>query len=230
MADYTWPSTIYPTDNSFYLQHSTSRFQSEFTRQVQTLALSAPRWVCQATFSPLHGNKQGEMDALIAKLKGGANRVQIYDWRRPSPLGSWTSHDTYAATVPTTDFTDGTDFTDDTGFLVNGRGEPRFLGGTQGSESIYVKGFSPEGIQARPGDYIGMGDGRIHMVTEAFTADAQGEGTLYFTPPLAADVTAGEFVFQQVSGWFRLVSDDAGMNPTTPTFLSSYTLDFVEDL
>ncbi|MGE0178994.1 MAG: hypothetical protein AB7O91_04135 [Sphingomonas sp.] len=91
MSDFEWPEDMPPAVQSFWLQPHTVRSESPFTRQAKIYALSAPRWVTRMTFiAGADGTAGAEgfgprLDALIATLEGGANRIAIWDFRRAAP-------------------------------------------------------------------------------------------------------------------------------------------------
>ena len=101
MADYSWPDDLVPFVQSFYLQPHTGRSESPFTRQQKIYGLSAPRWVCRMTFRGGYDGTTGaagygrRLDAFLAKLKGGQNRVRLWDFRREGS-GSFTHEDILA--------------------------------------------------------------------------------------------------------------------------------------
>ncbi len=109
----------------------------------------------------------------------------------------------------------------------------RFAEG-KGDTEITITGMPP-GSLIYAGDYIG-GDGRPHVIRDdglnaiVASADASGQATVSFEPPLAAPVAADSVVFERVSAMFRLASDDAGDNFNEAGQLAAYSLQFVEDL
>lgn len=233
MADVEWPSDLVPYKMTFYFQHHTTVFESPFTRQQQVLGRSAPRWVAQMSFrggaggATLSHGVGARIEALLMQLKGPQKTVTLYDFRRPSGRGVLRAYDDYAATVPETFFTDDTDFTDGTGFFVGPEGPPSSAASGNTVVFTHVWPFT------RPrelGDYIGFGDGRPHMITDAPLADENGRVTLTFEPALTRAVAADSHDFSEIRGTFRLTSDDAGMNATGVDGFAGYELDFVEIL
>lgn len=198
MTDYVWPDDLVPYAMSFWLQPHTGGSESPFSRQTKVYGLSAPRWVCRLSLRAPDsldrwGGDKGtwgeQMDALLAKLEGRSNRVQVYDFRRPGAARTFSN-----AAV------------------------------SAGSSLILLTGASVGDI--REGEYIG-GDGRPHIIT----ALEQSGSNLIATvkPPFAAAIGAGEATYEKVAGTFRLVSDDAGQNPSEVGQLTNYELDLVED-
>lgn len=88
MTDYTWPDDLVPYAVSFYLQPHTGGSESPFSRVSKVYGLSAPRWVCSMSFRGGYWGRRGmeaygpRLDAMLAKLKGRQNRVELFDWRR----------------------------------------------------------------------------------------------------------------------------------------------------
>lgn len=210
MTDYTWPDDLVPFQQLFYLQPHTGRSESPFTHQQKIYGLSAPRWICRMGF---RGGYDGlvaqsaygpRLDAFLTKLKGGQSRVSIYDFRRSRMRGR--------------------------GWAYSASNDSALAGAT----TMTITGLSPF-APIYAGDYVG-GDGRPHIIASsdgaaiAARADASGEVVVTFEPPLAANVAAGDAVFGDAPGWFRLASDDGGSNPTAVGEVVTYDLEFIEDI
>jgi hypothetical protein len=80
--------------------------------------------------------------------------------------------------------------------------------------------------QIRVGEYIG-GDGRPHIITNLTVSGSDLVAKV--RPYFEADIAAGDATFQNVTGFFRLTSDDAGQNMAGVGEATEYSLDFVED-
>ncbi len=206
MVDLVWPADLRPLSQSFYLQPHVGGAESPITRTRKVYGLSAPRWLTKLTFRHRawgHGReaeKSARIEALIAEMEGGLNRVALWDFRRdrtlrPQPI----------QTAPTV------------------------LPASRGASEMQIAGFSPYSTAFLAGDYIG-GDGRPHILTAPAVADSSGVATVKFRPPLTADVPAGLAVISSVTAPFRLTLDSAGMNDTTARQLTTFTLEFAEDL
>ena len=223
MTDYTLPTSLAPFIQSFYLQPHVGRSESPFTRQQKIYELSAPRWVCRVS---IRGGYAGEglrgkgaaMDGFIAKLAGGVNRVLVHDFRRPTP-----SIDIEEVTYDAGETFDGGEtFYDDFQFGANGAV-------AQGATEMSMTGCAPSKLLWRAGDYVG-GDGRPHIVTDDVSSDASGNAVIPFRPPSQAAIEGGEAVLFYVRAPFRLVSDDAGANPTEVGAPTVHDFELVEDL
>lgn len=230
MADYDWPAYgMAPNAVTFYLQHNTAIHESPFTRQQQVLGRSAPRWICRLSLNGLESGRAADIDAMLAMLRGPQKTVTLFDWRRRKGRGVLARHSDYAPTVAETFFDDDTDFDDGEGFVVTPVATAS-KAASAGANQVTFEGVWPGTYPRKAGDYIGLGDGRPHIVTIAPPADGEGNVTLTFEPPLRSATAANAHVFEDVRGTFRLLTDDSGQNPTDVNGLSVYELDFVEVL
>lgn len=235
MADYDWPDALAPYAAAFYLQTHSVIHTSPLTRQQQVLARTAPRYVCRMSLRGMEDDKGAALDGFLTKLRGPQNRVLLYDYRRPVALGDTESLGDWLADVygDVVGFSDTTEFSDGTGFAVTFTGDFQTVGLTaSGSTSFVVTGHKPNVTVFKAGDRIGWHNHkRIYTVTEDAVADGIDNLTVYFEPPLKDDVPAGTApVTTKPRAPFRLTTDDAGNNPTDVEGLSSFELDFVEDL
>lgn len=236
MADFTWPDDLVPHAMSFYHQHNTIVHESPFTRQQQVLGRSAPRWICKMSFRGGAGGVTrshevgAKIEALLLQIKGPQKTVAIYDFRRSGRGAPQLAFDDYAATIAESFFDDGTGFDDDTGFVVTPVGAPSNSAISAGSTQIALSGIWPGTRPNLVGDYVDVGDGRPHMITDVPAADIDGNLVLTFAPPAAAAAAASAVSFEKVRGTFRLTSDDAGQNPTDVSGMANFELDFIEVL
>lgn len=94
MADYYWPEDgLTPFAGEMWLQPHTGRSQSPLTNAQRTYALAQPLWRARWQVRGGYDGAGGlsgiglAMDALLARLAGGQNRVGLWDFRRPDPIG-----------------------------------------------------------------------------------------------------------------------------------------------
>lgn len=95
---------------------------------------------------------------------------------------------------------------------------------TAGTNTITLTGASSGDI--RVGQYLG-GDGRPHIITALGVSGSDLVATV--RPHWETDIAIDAAIFEQVSGFFRLTSDDAGQNASAAGELTQYDLEFVED-
>lgn len=234
MADMDWPAGLAPYRVMFYLQPHIGGSESPLTRVRKVYGLSSPRWIARMSFRAGYDGETGigawggQLDALIAEMEGGLNRVRLWDFRRPYPVGLRRYYRQFAGMrYP---FAGCEEFTLGERFVIPSEAEPTNEPAPAGATTMTFVGFVPGERAFQAGDYIG-GDGRVHIVSLAGgTADADGRVTVAFKPPLQASVAAGAAVTMQPTSLFRLTSEDAGQNETDVGEATEYTLDFAEDL
>lgn len=233
MVDLVWPNDLFPFRVTFYLQPHVGGTESPITRTRKTYGLSAPRWICKMSFRGGYDGFEGHaaygprLDAFIAQMKGGLNRVAIWDFRRPYPVALRRYYSQFAGAEYTFDL--GETFTLGETFFIPEDAEPANLAAAAGATSMTFVGFQPGDRVFQWGDYIG-GDGRTHIVLDEVFADSEGRATVTFEPPLATAVAAGEAKTMQPTSWFQLTSDDAGDNDSEVGAAVVYNLEFVEAL
>lgn len=234
MADLVWPEGLYPYKVSFYLQPHVGGQESPLTRTRKVYGLSAPRWLARLTFRTGYDGDDGVeawgglLDALIAEMEGGLNRIGLWDFRRPYPAGLARYYRQFAGSLYP--FSGGETFTLGERFILPARAEPLNLVAPRGATVMTFVGLRPGERVFQAGDYVG-GDGRTHIVLDRVViADGEGRATVRFKPPLQRAVGAGSAVTMQPPSPFRLVGDDAGSNETEVGQPTEYTLEFAEDL
>ncbi|QUT04847.1 hypothetical protein KFK14_17700 [Sphingobium phenoxybenzoativorans] len=234
MADLTWPSGLSPFRMTFYLQPHVGGAESPLTRTRKVYTLSAPRWVCKLSFRGVASEIDHPaalvpplLDSLIIQMAGGANRMALWDFRRPYPIGLRKYYQGFAGQRFT--FTGGEDFTGGERFAISGTPEPLNDVADQGASSMVFKGFKPGQRPFQTGDYFG-GDGRTHLIHSSTVADAGGRTTVTFDPPLASAIGSGRAVTMKPTSLFRLSGEDAGQNDEEIGQASVYALEFTEDL
>ncbi len=236
MADIEWPTDLRPYRAAFYLRPHVGGVESPLTRTRKTYLLSKPVWVCRLSFrggfngATGRGALGGRMDSLIVQMQGGFNRVLLWDFRRPYPVGLKRYYSRFAGESYT--FTGGRTFRLGERFFIPAEAEPVNEPAVAGATSIVFGGFEPGERTFQTGDYFG-GDGRAHIIHTATVADAEGRCTLTFDPPLETDLLVGQAVTMRPTTPFKLSTDgaeDAGANESEVDSAVEYSLDFIEDL
>lgn len=208
MADFDWPADIVPYAVLFYLQPHSGGSESPFSRKTKVYGLSAPRWIARLELRGGDSVQWGRHDKALYGQRLDALLAKVKG--RQNRLRLW-------------DFRRPRMSGEDWSAAASN------LAAAAGATSMVITGLSPYARAALAGDYVG-GDARPHIVLEDAVADASGNATVTFEPPLAAAIAAGAAVFGKATGLFRLTSDDAGQNMSEVGQLTHYTLDFVEDL
>ncbi len=236
MADIEWPQDLVPYRAAFYLRPHVGGVESPLTRTRKTYLLSKPVWVCRLSFrggfNGASGRRAlgGRMDSLIVQMQGGFNRVLLWDFRRPYPVGLRRYYSQFAGETYT--FSGGRTFRLGERFFIPAEAEPVNEAAVAGATSIVFGGFLPGERTFQTGDYFG-GDGRGHIIHTCTVADEDGRCTLTFDPPLETALGVGDAVTMQPTTPFKLSTDsaeDAGANDSEVDSAVEYSLDFVEDL
>jgi hypothetical protein len=79
MTDYTWPADIVPTASEWRLVANTAAFSSPLAGTTRTLARGGDRWACSLQFTNLTEAKRARLQSFLARLRGQANRVWLWD-------------------------------------------------------------------------------------------------------------------------------------------------------
>lgn len=237
MADIEWPTDLVPFRAAFYLRPHVGGVESPLTRTRKTYLLSKPVWVCRLSFRAGwdgiddEGAMGGRLDSLIVQMQGGFNRVLLWDFRRPFPVGLRRYYSQFAGDTYT--FTGGRTFRLGERFVIPAEAEPINEAAVAGATSIVFGGFLAGERTFQTGDYFG-GDGRAHIIHTATVADGDGRCTVTFDPPLEIALLVGQAVTMRPTTPFKLTTqsaEDAGANDSdVDADLAEYSLEFMEDL
>lgn len=235
MADLEFPQGLRPFRMMHYLQPHVGGSESPLTRTRKVYGLSKPRWISRISFRGLSCEYDGvraadippQLDSLIIRMAGGLNRIALWDFRRPYPVGLRRYYRRYLGQRYS--FTGGETFNLGERFFIPQDAEPVNEEAQRGATSITFIGFEAGEPVFRIGDYFG-GDGRMHMIHNHGIAGSDGRVTVSFDPPLEADIGRGRAITMQPTAMFRLDGEDAGQNEETVGEATVYTLSFTEDL
>lgn len=102
MSDFNWPNLAAFTPRRFQMLvvSNTRSFPSPYTQGVQVIDLMADFWQVQLEMTP--GNDPivgGQIEAFFDRLKGAANRILLWNLKRPAPLGTMRGTPTLAASA-----------------------------------------------------------------------------------------------------------------------------------
>lgn len=87
MSTITMPTTLRPASVEWGLVVPQLAARSTFDGSVQAQTIGAPRWFVNIETGPLKAVDVPQWEALIQRLRGGVNRLNLWDWRRESALG-----------------------------------------------------------------------------------------------------------------------------------------------
>jgi hypothetical protein len=202
VTDFTWPTNLVPSSSEWRFIANTAAFTSPLSGATRTLGRGGDRWACTLQFNALIGDARSEMQGFIARLRGQANRVIL-------PDHSYKRRGALAANI-----------------LVKGSSQTGLTlacdGGTAGVTNAL-----------RTGDYVTVENYPYMVVLDAST-NGSGEVTLTLNRPLVqspADNAAVNLLTP--TGKFLLTDNTVGWSNTPagwPRIVSSFTLDFIEDI
>ena len=226
----TWPTDIIAREAEFWLQSNTATFESPLTRKRQTLVRAGRRWMCRLELF-VHRDKARRVDAFLARLRGAAGTVLLWDQDRPLPAETIRLHADWVAGQDYPEpFSDGTFFDDGMGFAVEGRPLALTAAAARGDTELFLDGWQPGVTALSEGDYIGIG-GYLHLVVATGMADDNGMFSVTVEPPLrAALTTAAAVTVERPTAPFHLLTDDHARNPSDADHMYRYSLEFVEAL
>lgn len=84
-----WPGSFQPSVFEIGLRSHVAVTSSTYTGQVQTQELPGSRWLVRVILPQNVGpDTQAEIEAFFAKVRGQANRIQMWHLKRPVPRGT----------------------------------------------------------------------------------------------------------------------------------------------
>lgn len=186
---------------------------SAYTGSTQSRVLGPPRRTLKLVQpTPLTQTEAGEWFALLGKLRGRSNILQMWDPLRPKPLG----------TVRNTAWTVKLDGAHAAGATV-----------------VNLKNFSASGVTLVWGDWLwiqtgaGWGDSElVRVVDQVVTVDATFKVTVNIDVPFRRDHADGAPVgHTYAKGYFRAASSSWSYNGAGASgqLVEGMALDFIED-
>lgn len=164
------------------------------------------------------------IDGLLDRLAGPSGTVLLYDFARPTPLGTALT----ASTLGTTTFSDLTTFTDGTVFSGGSSSFSVFGGWAIGADRVLVDGLPAGTTQLLAGDNVGLG-GWLYRLRQDAVADGLGRAYLYLNRPLRTAVAHGASITtERPTSPFYLMDDDQAERSTETKGFHRYDLSFIE--
>ncbi len=113
----------------------------------QAVGISAPQWMASVSQSTLREINAGAWQALVMKLKGRVNTLELWNIMRPVPVGTMRGTMTLSGAH------------------------------SQGAASLVIAATGQSGTTLKAGDYLGLGAGatqQVVMVLDDATANSSG--------------------------------------------------------
>lgn len=169
----------------------------------QALESGVPLWSAEFDIKPLQESESGLWKATFLKLGGQTNQIELWDVRRPVPLGTMR----------------GTMVLDSAA--------------AQGDTSVTIATDSGQASRTLlQGDLLQFGTGvtqQVVMLTENATADVNGDIVITFQSPLRNNFDAGaSVVWDKPKALFRRTEPDTNWN-YEPFFARGFAMTLMED-
>lgn len=199
MTTLTWPTSLpRPSGLTFSLRPNSQAFQSPLTKSTQTMEMPGARWVAVVTWSELIKPEIRALRAFLAKLRGRAGRVYLWDMSLETPDGIATGTPLVmgAAQVGSSLVTDG--WTNSvTGILLTG-------------------------------DYIGVNGELKTLVSDADSDAGGQATLVFEPPLRTSPADNAAITLIKPTCTFRLLDDDQDNIPIQAPLRGSITLTFEE--
>ena len=237
-----WPTDLLPYRWEFYLQPNTRSFMSPVTRTRQVLEGQGPRWVGTGSFRFKTRRKEQRFEALLDKLKGQVNTVNVWDFAAKNglPLGPMLDLTSLSRSYFNTPgspggingfLLPGSPSTPVTGFIAGAAGLTVFGAHAIGSESVEVRGFPQGTVQLYAGDGIQIGSYLYRLTEDQPTASSVNRATLSLNRPLLAAAAHGATVTTtRPRTPMRLLDDDHSRRSVDVDHVREWTVSLEEVL
>lgn len=88
MATYDWPTALIPQRMAWGSTAAGEQFRGAYNGSVQSIDFVAERWAISVTLPQAKRVNAGRVEAFFMRLRGGVNRVRVWHFGRPTPLGT----------------------------------------------------------------------------------------------------------------------------------------------
>jgi hypothetical protein len=88
MAIHDYPAALVPETIEWASIKSSVQFKSPFNGATESIEFPGERWAVSLGVQPFYARDGGQAEAFWARLAGGMERVRIWHFMRPQPLGS----------------------------------------------------------------------------------------------------------------------------------------------
>lgn len=99
MATFDHPSTLIPESMEWGSLKRVITSKSPITGATESIEFPAERWQLSVTYPPRMTTEAGLAEAFFSRVVGGVDRIRIYNFRRPAPLGTMRGTPTLAASA-----------------------------------------------------------------------------------------------------------------------------------
>lgn len=169
----------------------------------QALEIGAPLWLADFSVIPVYEAGAGLWKTTLLKLQGQVNQFEMWDLRRPVPLGTMRGSMTLGSAA------------------------------ASGATALVISGgVGQAGKTLLEGDMLQLGSGetqQVVMVMDPATADGSGDIAVTIQPPLRNAFSLGEtVVWERPKALFRRLESESSWE-YAPLVTRGFALSFIED-
>lgn len=201
MAVITLPDTLRSASITWSQARRDLGFNSPFGSQ--SVEVSGPKWAVSLTAPVQNDETAGAWQALLLRLGGKTNQLELWNQVRPAPRGTMRGTMTLSA------------------------------GAAQGAVSLSIVAADQAGKTLKQGDYLGLGSGTTqHLVFVLDDAAADGSGVIAvnINPPLRDAFVLGTTVtWNKPKALFRASASRVDWEYSRGNQVKVGVLDLVED-
>jgi len=223
---YDWPASFGVNRFELRVYHNTRAFITPYGSTSQVLNYTGERWCGMIGLTP--GNSRlrgGAQEAFFDRLYGMANRMRLWNFRRPQPLGTLRGGGSVSvvngALAPVT--------------VVNSSlATVSVVGGDPVNTNAIAIGDGTATLQTHPGrtllagDHIGLANGQNVRIMADATANGSGVMAIEFQPRARTVVAAGGAITWDKPTFDAMLKTDGAPITWRPGMYEETSLEFIE--
>ena len=99
MATFDHPAALLPENMEWGSVKRSIQSRSPITGAIESIEFPAERWQLSVTYPPRTVAEAGLAESFFSRVVGGVERIRIYNFRRPVPVGTMRGSPTLAASI-----------------------------------------------------------------------------------------------------------------------------------
>ena len=223
---YDWPTSFGVNRFELRISHNTRAFITPYGSTSQVLNYTGERWCGMIGLTLGNSRTQGgAQEAFFDRLYGMANRIRLWNFRRPQPLGTLRGGASVnvvnGALAPVT--------------VVNSSlATVLVVGGDPVNTNEIAIGDGTATLQTYPGrtllagDHIGIANGQNVRIMADATADGSGVMVIEFQPRARAVVPASSVILWDKPTFEVMLKSDGAPITWRPGMYEETSLEFIE--
>jgi hypothetical protein len=223
---YDWPESFGVNKFEMRIQHNTRAFVSPFSSTSQVLNYTGERWIVSVGMVPGNSVAKGAaIEAFLDRLNGPANRVRMWNLRRPLPLGTIRDGGGNAQWKTATN-TNATWQTSAPAAATWSYAGPTLAAAMAIGSNVLPVARTP-GTTILAGDHLGAG-GQLFRAMDTYTVDATGVALVEVQPRARTTIAAGAAITCTKPTAEFMAKTDGAPVPWRPGMYESTSLDLIE--